>query len=256
MSVGTQEDCYGTPGVSRDAKPEQIPKVYRRPSEYLKVPINFAAVRDSVESEHLGMVIRPQEDSVVPHAVLVDALQARRWVPKRLRDQFRMRRKVVDLFHNPAGDREVELVEVPLEATGGYDRVRTAHFRQTVLRAVWKEQSRNSAGRPGQWRNEGSTCPLPRGREVAFELFPRTRFAGQLLLPRFAEPAHEGGVVKDKKIFESVVPFVKRFPGPKPLVIQFDRNFNRRAHIQLPSLSYRRFGRGATEQAASPWAEE
>jgi hypothetical protein len=42
------------------------------------------------------------------------------------------------------------------------------------------------------------------------------------------------------------VPFVQRFAGAKPFVVQIDRNFNRLAHVSLRCLGYRRFAQGAS----------
>jgi hypothetical protein len=82
MPVGTQKDYYAIPGVDRNAKPEQICKAFHRPCGNSKVPVNFPPVGDGMKGEYSGLMVYPQENSIVPYAVLVEARQVGRWVPK------------------------------------------------------------------------------------------------------------------------------------------------------------------------------
>src|SRR5712692_1496122 len=167
-----------------------------------------------------------------------------------------MGREVVNLLPDPARYGRVEFIEISFETRGRLHPIDTAHLRQRnspVLSFVKADFGRN---REGQAREDIDELPRSPARpsEVLLEFFPRPCLARNLLSPSLTKPAQQGGVVKDKKIFEGVVQFVQRFAGAKELIEQFGGDFHRLAHTSLHCLRYRRFGPGARGDGNSPRA--
>jgi len=167
-----------------------------------------------------------------------------------------MRREVVNLLPDPARYGRVEFIEISFESRGRLDPIDTAHLRQPNFQILCLVKADFGRNREGQAREEidGLARSPARPSEVLLEFFPRPCLARNLLSPSLTKPAQQGGVVKDKKIFEGVVQFVQRFAGAKELIEQFGGDFHRLAHTSLHCLRYRRFAPGARGDGNSPRA--
>ncbi len=136
MPVGTQKDYYSVLGVDRNAKPEQIRKADRRLARNSEGPIDLSPVRNGVKRHYLSSVVHPQKNPVVPDTILVEAGQVGWRIPERLRDDFRMRPKVVNLLHDPASHGRVKFTEISFETWGCLDLIGAAHLRQPNFRIL------------------------------------------------------------------------------------------------------------------------
>jgi len=152
MPVGTQKDYYAILGVDRNAKPEQIRKAFHRPCGNSKVSVDFLPVGDGMKGEYSGLMVYSQENSIVPYAVLVEARQVGRWVPKGLHYQFRVGGQLVDLLHDPTADLRVKLVEVPFEPRSRFDPIDAAHSRLAFWVSHRENSQSDAAGRSGEMR--------------------------------------------------------------------------------------------------------
>ena len=80
-------------------------------------------MRDGVQGKKLVWMIDPEENSIVPDTIFVDAFQIRWWVLNSLRSKLGMSGKAVNFLHDPVCDRTVQLIEVPFKARGEFDPV-------------------------------------------------------------------------------------------------------------------------------------
>lgn len=111
-------------------------------------------MRDGVEGEKLVGMIDPEENSIVPNTKFVNALQIGWWVLNSLRSQLGMSGKAVDLLHDPACQRTVQLIEVPFKARGEFDPVNPWYLRLASSHAVSGECSKNIPRGPNDYNTE------------------------------------------------------------------------------------------------------
>jgi hypothetical protein len=81
----------------------------------LKILVDGASVLDGIKRDHPARVVNPGEDSIIAHAVFVEALKAGGEIAERLGDPFGVRRQPLELFSDSLSDGRAEFAEGALE---------------------------------------------------------------------------------------------------------------------------------------------